>query len=55
MSLPITTSNSTSRGVNSRRRTVCTLSTPTKPPGSASIGTDTIDVKSRPRSDSNGM
>ena len=40
--------------MNSRRRTVCTLSTPTSPPGSVSIGTDTIEVKSEPRSDSNG-
>ena len=28
--------------------------TPTNPPGSVSIGTETIDVKSDPRSDSNG-
>ena len=41
--------------MNSRRSTVCTLSTPTSPPGSVSIGTDTIDVKSEPRNDSNGM
>ena len=40
--------------MNSRRSTVCTLSTPTRPPGSVSIGTDTIEVKSEPRSDSNG-
>ena len=43
------------RSVNSRRSTVCTLSTPTRPPGSVSIGTETIDVKSDPRSDWNGM
>ena len=55
MSRPITNSSSTSRAVNSRRSTVCTLSTPTSPPGSVSIGTDTIDVKSEPRSDWNGM
>ncbi|PQM44502.1 hypothetical protein C1Y40_05340 [Mycobacterium talmoniae] len=48
---PITHSNSTSPALNSRRSTVCTLSTPTSPPGSVSIGTDTIEVKSRPRSD----
>ena len=55
MSRPITSSSSTSPAVNSRRSTVCTLSTPTRPPGSVSIGTDTIDVKSDPRRDSNGM
>src|ERR1700710_885753 len=55
MSLPMTRSSSTSRSVNSRRSTVCTLSTPTRPPGSVSIGTETIDVKSDPRSDSNGL
>ncbi len=55
ISRPMTSSNSTSRSVNSRRCTVCTLSTPTRPPGSVSIGTDTIEVKSDPRSDSNGM
>ena len=51
MSRPMTSSSSTSPSVNSRRATVCTLSTPTSPPGSVSIGTDTIEVKSRPRSD----
>ena len=49
MSLPITSSSSMSRGVKSRRSMVCTLSTPTSPPGSVSIGTDAIDVKSLPR------
>ena len=51
ISRPITRSSSTSPSVNSRRATVCTLSTPTSPPGSVSIGIDTIEVKSRPRSD----
>ena len=55
ISRPMTSSSSTSRSLNSRRSTVCTLRTPTRPPGSVSIGTDTIDVKSLPRNDSNGM
>src|ERR1700682_4076232 len=50
----MTSNNSTSPAVNSRCATVWTFSTPTRPPGSVSIGTDTIDVKSDPRSDSNG-
>lgn len=43
-----------SLGVKSRREMVCTLSTPTSPPGSVSIGTEAIEVKSEPRSDSIG-
>ena len=54
ISRPITRSSSTSRPVNSRRATVCTFNTPTRPTGSVSMGTDTIDVKSEPRNDSNG-
>src|SRR5882757_2340069 len=55
ISRPMTRSSSTSRSANSRRCTVCTLRTPTSPPGSVSIGTETIEVKSEPRSDSNGL
>ncbi len=54
ISRPMTSSSSTSRSPKSRWATVCTLSTPTSPPGAVSIGTDTIEVKSRPRNDSNG-
>ena len=48
-SRPIEVSNRMSRAVNSRRTTVCTLSTPTRPARSLVIGTEAMEVYSAPR------